>query len=108
MELNPAAAAAATTPTTTMSPAAVASTDVIELRMDESADIPTFPFLMHINQKASSASLCLKRRHFAMISGDSFSSCGVALAQVVLSTAGQRNWKDLPASVYFAMETGVP
>jgi hypothetical protein len=37
----------------------------------------------------------------------------VALAYAVLSTAGQRNWTDLPwkglpASVYFAMTTGVP
>jgi hypothetical protein len=38
MEPNPAAAAAATTPTTAMSPAAVASTDVMDSRMDESAD----------------------------------------------------------------------
>jgi hypothetical protein len=43
MELDPpppaaAAAAAATTPTTTMSPAAVASTDVMNSRMDKSAD----------------------------------------------------------------------
>ena len=40
MELNPAAAAAtaATTPTTAMGPAAVASTDVMDSRMDESAD----------------------------------------------------------------------